>query len=1073
MYKDRHCFPANISETYKEYCETDNNVRKLFLLFDVFSQVIHFFGCVFLSEYLYSDENDGKVNDSIIGLARPSLGTWYAFMRTYVWQFGEEDDFFISEFTEIYDRLYDLKKFDKVYKGRFRNDEIKSANVFDEIIALRNQIAHGASHPDETDAVEILDVYDGYLDIILNAFGPIFEKYTVAKITEIRNKRDTYKVYFDLIRYDFRNEDDHVVEYNENDDTDKIAGSESIYEYLEEGKMYLLCQDGRIMKFAEYLVDIIDDPDHELYYLYDGYSNSKVRYIGFKYTKQLEGYLESIKTKLTEKGGGSLWKKKVFDFESFGNYVNDLTSMLVNIHKHSYKYKPDVYVERECDFLVDDFMESDKTAMVVMAEAGVGKTNFMCHTAEKLIAEKKLVYFYNCGHLEETDREDILFRKLRSDCLDEKEFRNSGEFLKFIDEKNTGKIPFVLILDAANEAYDTLSIMMEADRIVSMYGEAYPWLKIIISMRTVSYNVINDRIVGKYGKKTNLFEIRDRYYSVNRDGTDQLIIKIDEWNIIQVIDAFDRYRKAAEIPEEKLNYHTLNIELQEMLRNPLNMGIFFRVQSRQKGLVIESEEDVFVEMNHFWEENEDISKEMNSVCNAMVDEMRRLRCNELDSEFVQNLDDKYKDKTLNDIRLVLLTPLERLKDIGIVYEKYDDASYNYAFVYQKFLEYKLLWKLLIEDHDNESIISLMLESREWDRLPEMYIACLEYLKREADTAAVTESIIISLQEKGIDPAEMQTSITDLLKLATVKGEAYRAAKVLIDHDLLQWGVELVKDLNVSEESSASIALINALLENGNTDNEELYYLRGIYYMKVSQLEEAQSDFERCIHDNTVLSDMATVELAKNFRKAGNVPRAMELLDGFIDGHDRDEYYYDHALIQRGLCRLSNGDYKGALEEYNEALEISESRSDHHTIVYNMLGISTAHARLGEIDECERILLEVYKLAGKYGYVDYLSDCLNGLSANFVRKREYERAISYARQGLVIWKHSNYYTGQMVMYCTIMQALHGLGNRADEIRIYRKEAEAILPKIKEKVILEKYKETMELITEDHVCLKHSV
>ena len=59
-------FPANIYKTYLEYSNENDKNRKLSLLFDVFGQIIRFFGCVFLSEYMYSKNVDSKLNDTIL-----------------------------------------------------------------------------------------------------------------------------------------------------------------------------------------------------------------------------------------------------------------------------------------------------------------------------------------------------------------------------------------------------------------------------------------------------------------------------------------------------------------------------------------------------------------------------------------------------------------------------------------------------------------------------------------------------------------------------------------------------------------------------------------------------------------------------------------------------------------------------------------------------------------------------------------------------------------------------------------------------------------------------------------------
>ena len=303
--------PANIYKVYCAYKEEKTNTRKLQLMFDVFGQVIRFFGCVFLSEYMYSDISDGKVNDSIIGLARPSLGSWNLFVGEYIKFIStKENEYhsFVDEVIDSYIDIWNTRKFEKSYKGRFRNSSSKQDNAFNEVINLRNAIAHGAIAPTEKEAEELTGIYDQYIEKILESFYPVFEKYTVAKISEVEDNFNTITVYYDLIRYDEKFNDRIPGDYS----CDEKIMNEPVCDYLKEGQMYLLSDDGRVLKLAEYLVDIIDETEHEDYYLYDGYGNKRVVYIGMQFKKQIEQYLSAIKDKFISKGASTKWNKRFF-----------------------------------------------------------------------------------------------------------------------------------------------------------------------------------------------------------------------------------------------------------------------------------------------------------------------------------------------------------------------------------------------------------------------------------------------------------------------------------------------------------------------------------------------------------------------------------------------------------------------------------------------------------------------------------------------------------------------------------------------------------------------------------------
>ena len=1053
-------FPANIYKTYLEYSNENDKNRKLSLLFDVFGQIIRFFGCVFLSEYMYSKNVDSKLNDTIVGLTRPSLGSWLAFIREYVRCSEKHSAWrpFIQEFADAYIEVYKFKDYRKQYTGRFRNPAMKKSGAIDEILALRNAIAHGAMSPSKEEALEITDIYDQYIQKMLSEFSVIFGKYTVAKVDEIEDEISECTVYFDLIRYYEKRNERYPMEFESDQD---FAGV-PVDEYIQEGKMYLISDDGRILRFAEYLVDIMHDPEHEDYYLYDGYGNSYVDFVGMTHKKRLIEYLEAIKAKFSEKGAANKWSKRVFEYDSFRNYVNSLTDASISIHNKSRKYIPEVYIKRECDYLLDDFIESDKTTMIVTAEAGVGKTNFLCHASEKLIKKGNTVYFYNGGTLTETGEENVLFLRLRRDCLEEKEFHNTNDFLIFLNEKKTGDKHFVIVVDAANEAYNVLNVLQEIDRITTI-GDKYPWLKIVVSIRTVSFEIFRNRITDTYGKKIPFLTDKDRYYSVSKDGQKKFMVEIEEWNIIQVIDAFEKYRKKFRIDDKALIYHNMDRKLQELLKNPLNMGLFFDARNNIPELKIATEEDLFMSMEHFWNENSVVTKSVKLVQDEIVSEMIRLKCNELDSDIVRAIDEKRTLEKIKDIQLLLLTPLERLRDEGIIFEREEGGFFFTSFVYQKYLEYLLLRKIKADNLNLQDVIDLMVESSGWDKLPEMYMACQDYLEQYPDPIMTSEKVLNVLLDKGSSPSEYQTTLIELLKRAASNGQSEQVVEMLKHYNIRHWGTILVRCLNEEEESDAARDILNALLGSDDDGDEELYYLRGLYHMKVSELDEAEKDFIRCTDSrNEELKSAAIVQLAKNYRKKGNVPKSKDLLEKFISQRTAESYKYADAMIQLGLCKYSDHKFEAALADYEIALEITQKNKDHYTTLYNMLGISTVRAERKELDECEKILLDVYKMAGQYGYIDLRADSLNGLATNFNRKKEYEKAVSYAEQALVIWEHSHFYTGMMVMYSRLIEAYSCIGNREDKVKKYKDAADKILPKIKETVILDCYEKAMKYV-----------
>ena len=238
---------------------------------------------------------------------------------------------------------------------------------------------------------------------------------------------------------------------------------------------------------------------------------------------------------------------------------------------------------------------------------------------------------------------------------------------------------------------------------------------------------------------------------------------------------------------------------------------------------------------------------------------------------------------------------------------------------------------------------------------------------------------------------------------------------------------------------------------------------GLYYMKISEFEKAEMYLLQCTKIGSEQQRLdAIVRLAQNDRKMGDVPKARAILHENFEHADTDTPHYADALIQLGLCCYSEGRLEEALELYERAHEISERKQDHFITLYNELGIGTVLSDLGRMDEARDLMLKIYRETGKYGYIYLLSDSLNLISSILLKQGEYEDAVNYAKQGLVIWLHSNYYTGQMVMYCTILRALKHLKGREKEMAEYKNKADELRPIIREKVIIDIYEDMLRVL-----------
>lgn len=1083
--------PANIDKIYNLYQSTTNQLRKMELLLDTYKNVIHYFGCIFLSEYMLSGERKEEINDAVNSLARPSLGSWVGFINLYRKNFS--DKMFIKEFSDTYKKL---KKTEfEAYEKSIRGESYKSANAIDAILELRNMIAHGAMYPSEEEARDIVERYEPMLQHILVSFEEIFKKYRLVKMEECYEDEDDEDLLCARFSY-IENDDNKQYFYQTYDYPSKpdCIKTDNI------NHIFLISSDNRLLELSEFLVDIVKEKRKENYYLYDGLRNDYVIYLGTEYKEEINLFLESLRKKFISKGVSTSYKRKGFNLESFVTYLNELSNVSINNHINTLKYHEKSYIERSCDILFKDFLKSDATTMIVTADAGVGKTNFLCHSARYAMENKSIVYYSNGALLTQIEGDNRLFKKLQAECLNSEDFISAKDFLAFLDDvykKNDYQANFVWVIDAVNEACNVENLLSEIGSITAL-GEYYPWLKIIFSIRLVSYRIFMDTVSETLGKKNPLFtEARpERYFhEVEQDEKIKYEVELKPFNILQLIEAFNKYKEEYNIKDEDVNYHTLSSSMQDLLSNPLNLNIYFTVISKENKKAINSRNDLFAELNNSLVSSKEITNVTGELIDLIIKEMYEEKTNELDCDIVDKFNDevisKWCPKLKNNYSLFILSPLERLEDAGIICIRKDIKSkYLVSFVYQKYCEY-LLYKMILEkNYTLDELLDKFIESYFYDLLPEAFMAYEEALEEKDSKIELLNLLFKKISEKAISVDKFKTVLIDYIYNMITK-ENYLIKdiiKVLYEASVIDWSKPIAEKLFMGQEWQHTTYFIDEVQEYEKCFNNEelsrLFYLKAIIYHDTNKIDDSLELLDKCIKLNESNKDQYLIEKSKTLRKGGRAKEATIILDEYLNTHNSDSPYYDDALIQRGLCHILKtseiDDVKIGMEYtlstlndyYLPAKEISLKKGDIYTRIYNDLGISTAWDKLAmyykDIDEAkskkylkmtEELLNEVYADSKKHNYVNFLTDCLNAMAKNYNHQGYYEKALKAAQDGLTLWKHANFYIGELVMYSHIIEANIGLQADKTLIEDLISEAESLKTKIKEGAALKIYNDAL--------------
>lgn len=1040
--------PANIRNVYELFQKQSLYGHKMELLFAVYTQLFRYIGCILLSEYMEKDDSNNKINAEINRLLRPSLGNWLGFIRVYL-KNNEKDVVFISEIYAALQQCQGLKY--ETCKDDFRSRERKMNDPISAILELRNMIAHGALPPDENEAGELLTIYEPCFHAILEAFQPVFEHYRIGKLLRLENGFFSDRVVFEIVGSDEEKNEYHI----------DLEESRNVIP----SKLYLIREDNELLRISDFFVDAFlgEYDDLEKYYMFDGVSNKSVIYTGSIYKKHIEQYLEAIREKFMSKKIEMKWKKEGFSLEGFLEYINEISGIAVSQHIASGKYNPKVYVERRCDYIVNEFLNSDKTTLMIKAEAGVGKTSFLCHTMDKVIEKGEGAYFINGSSLTDCTQKNAIFEKLRADCLDEKAFHTIYDFLQTMNDFEQTKHQFIIMIDAVNEAFHIENILEEIETLTA-YGDKYSWLKVIVSIRTISYEIFRNRIIDEYGKVFPLFKNAKNYFTMIENGKLQRELEVTELTISEEIEAFRKYRDYYHLDEIQV-LHRTSKEIQTLIRNPLNMSLYFQILNQRNTGKVANEEDLFSEYHNNVKEVKTLSQSLEKLLFSIINEMYNIRCNYLNLDKIMEFNQNICTYHQRIEQLILLSPYERLKDMGILYEYEKNGIYEVGVVYQKYLEY--LFKQYINNLNlsQNGLVEQFVLSSDWHELKEAHMAYYKLLQKRAERYEIIIDVIATIMKYQYSLNQFRYSIShmifELLVEKTESAEDYHQLilDTLARYDILDWAIEIIEQCYREEEISAAKQLaqhVNLYQEKLTADEKRrIFYVQGLIEENNCNMEKAIQYFEQCI-DLSFPEEKGIyqIEIAKTYRKDGNLQKAKDIIYYYLqnDSNDTNSIQYAEALAQKGLCHFADEEWEKALTEYLHADEIAIKQKDNLFRLYNLLGISAVYNETGQLEESKKLLLEIYADTKRLGYQNLLIDSMNGLAAVSVLQKQYDEAIDWAKEGLMMWEYSGFYRGQMVMHCHIINAMYGKGEPYEKVIPHIEQCENLKSKVKEKVIL---------------------
>lgn len=549
-------FPYPIAVRYQRMLEAGSFEIKARRCIDIYEAGLRALTLGILGQYIQSDSK--VVNDAILNKVAlrlidinrpPSLGTWvqvfFAVLKAYQ---GHRDRFFM---TELYDFYWDTSVDPhSPHKGVQR--------PFQKLVELRNEISH-APPTDSTAWRSLFEEIDGYLHEILNRF--------------------VFLVNYDLVYIVEQIEDGYIYDVYTGQRVNR-ADLSQVEKSLKKGWCYLSKTTGQLLPVHPLIIFWEDELSQDSrriepeIVVYDSYRIQQLKYwhsSAGRLETQNPDLLDLFIALIVERLQAQRPQREVYrlswqDFKVLSDQI-----VFQRMGDAQGKYNARLYLQREeTRETFDEFLQSDKSCLVLTGSSGVGKSNFLLSLVDEFQESREVCTLaYNGARLDsKIPLEDLLARDFNYHLkLKGQKEPDGPAVLKMIDEIEEMKEKRVLIfVDALNENPDGKELLRHIDRFVENYP--YPWLKVVITSRPEAWRTI----------KRGVRLAEHRYF--RQRGEDELGIELTGFTYagyeVRVVPfAYEElpsvYEKYREVYSLGTKYEDIPASIKRLLRDPLTL----------------------------------------------------------------------------------------------------------------------------------------------------------------------------------------------------------------------------------------------------------------------------------------------------------------------------------------------------------------------------------------------------------------------------------------------------------------------------------------------------------------------
>jgi len=397
--------------------------------------------------------------------------------------------------------------------------------------------------------------------------------------------------------------------------------------------------------------------------------------------------------------------------------LHDVTKRETEILLSEMKQFP--YVERlQLRQQFDDFLQSDKSLLIVVGESGTGKSTFFAHLASDYQGNGHIAFLmyttgsYSSEAFRETTNIDRVIGHALSSLESEGPHAGGGLLSTVKDLFHSEHQRVIIVFDAINESFGETGrvsqpkdLLERISHFVKEIDDAR--IKVVVTTRPGIWDIIHEPIRPV---KYRCFPSSDHYW-----------IDLGNWEPSEASEAYDKYRSWHHVATV---YGDLDLRWRGFIRNPLNLHVLCKAS--EGGPVVSSPRDLYHRYLSILVQEGILEKDAPPFIEREL--MRLMIPDNLAEPSTNAIDHADLDERQRQL-------LRSLVDAGVLIEfvgAYDSGTprYLYRFRYERFFDHLggyRVHSLLSSLDDSELVNSALSLVNSLDRYPFMWGALQEAL----------------------------------------------------------------------------------------------------------------------------------------------------------------------------------------------------------------------------------------------------------------------------------------------------------------------------------------------------------